>query len=83
MSDLDDPVPTLASPLPRELPIGQLPLAAGLDPAELAILRRLLRRRELNATDVLFAKATRATASTPSRPGQSRSRFAASTASAA
>jgi CRP-like cAMP-binding protein len=54
MSDLDDPAPTLASPPPRELPIELLALAAGLDPEELAILKRLLRRQELNATDVLF-----------------------------
>ena len=54
MSDLDDPAPTLASPLPRELPVDELPLAAGLDPEELEILGRLLRRQQLNATDVLF-----------------------------
>lgn len=42
------------SPVPRELPIGNLALAAGLDAGELEILKRLLRRQELNATDVLF-----------------------------
>ncbi len=54
MSDPDDPVPTRASPHPRELPIEQLSLAAGLEPKELEILKHLLRRQELNATDVLF-----------------------------
>ena len=54
MSDLDDPAPTLVRRLPRELPVEQLTLAAGLDAEELTILKRLLRRRELNATDVLF-----------------------------
>jgi CRP-like cAMP-binding protein/anti-anti-sigma regulatory factor len=38
----------------REIPLERLVLAAGLDPAELGELRRLLRRRELNADEVLF-----------------------------
>jgi hypothetical protein len=62
MSDLDDPL-TLASPPPRELPIRRR-ARAGLDPV--GDLKRLLRRQ--NAADVLFAKATRATACTPSLP---------------
>jgi SulP family sulfate permease len=37
----------------REIPLERLVLAAGLDPAELGELRRLLRRRELNADEVL------------------------------
>lgn len=54
MSDLDDPAPTLASPPRRELPVEALALAAGLDSDELEILKRLLRRQQLNARDVLF-----------------------------
>ena len=52
--DLDQPTPTRASPPRRELPVEELALAAGLDAGELAILKRLLRRQQLNATDVLF-----------------------------
>ncbi len=47
----------LARPNPAgscELPIENLAICAGLDPGELEILRRLFRRQELNATDVLF-----------------------------
>lgn len=54
MSDLDDPVPTRASPQSRELPVECLALAAGLEADELEILKRLLHRQVLNATEVLF-----------------------------
>jgi CRP-like cAMP-binding protein/anti-anti-sigma regulatory factor len=38
----------------REIPLEQLVLTAGLDAAELGILRQQLRRRELDADEVLF-----------------------------
>ena len=54
MSDANLARPDRAPSGPRELPIGSLAIAADLDPGELEILQRLLRRQELNATEVLF-----------------------------